>query len=324
MEPLLSIENLKTYFFTSSGTVKTVDDVSLSVRSSGRLGIVGESGCGKSMTALSILRLVSSPGKIVGGKVFLDGAKKNLDLISLPEQEMRKIRGGRIAMIFQDPMTSLNPVFTIGDQIEEAVALHQNLPKNKRWEAVIESLRKVKIPDSERVAKSYPHELSGGMRQRAMIAMALSCKPDLLIADEPTTALDVTIQAQVLLLLKELQEELKMAFILITHDLGIIAETVEDVVVMYAGKVVERASTEKLFEHPRHPYTRALLQSVPTLESRGRLATIAGSVPDLSHLPQGCLYQDRCERVQSRCRQEDPPLFELAPGHDGRCFFPYE
>lgn len=324
MESLLAVKNLKTYFLTSSGTVKAVDDVSFSVKAGCRLGIVGESGCGKSMTALSILRLISPPGKIVGGKIFLEGEKGDLDLVALSEQEIQKIRGGRIAMIFQDPMTSLNPVFTMGDQIEEAIALHQDLPKHKRWEAVVDSLKKVRIPDAERVAKSYPHELSGGMRQRAMIAMALSCKPDLLIADEPTTALDVTIQAQVLLLLKELQEDLRMAFILITHDLGIIAETVDDVVVMYAGKIVEHASTERLFDHPRHPYTRALLKSVPTFETQGRLATIAGSVPDLSDLPRGCSYQDRCERVQARCRHEDPPLFELAPGHYGRCFFPYE
>ena len=321
MENLLIIENLKTHFFTSSGVVKAVDGVSLSIPKGGRLGIVGESGCGKSVTALSILRLVSPPGKVVSGKILLDG---KVDLLSLPEPEMRKIRGGRIAMIFQEPMTSLNPVFTVGNQIEEAVVLHQDLPKNKRWETVIESLRLVGIPDPERVAQSYPHELSGGMRQRVMIAMALSCRPDLLIADEPTTALDVTIQAQVLALLTELQEKLKMAFILITHDLGIIAETVEEVAVMYAGRVVEQASTVELFEKPRHPYSRALLKSLPSLEGKERLQTISGSVPDLARLPKGCAYQDRCEKVQTRCREEEPDLFESVRGHRARCFYPYE
>jgi oligopeptide/dipeptide ABC transporter ATP-binding protein len=321
METLLSIENLKTHFFTSSGVVKAVDGVNLTVPKGGRIGIVGESGCGKSVTALSILRLVSPPGKIVEGKILLEG---KVDLLSLPEPEMRKIRGGRIAMIFQEPMTSLNPVFTVGNQIEEAAALHQDLPKNKRWETVIESLRLVRIPDPERVAKSYPHELSGGMRQRVMIAMALSCRPDLLIADEPTTALDVTIQAQVLALLKELQEKLRMAFILITHDLGIIAETVDQVAVMYAGRVVEQAPTIDLFERPRHPYTRALLKSLPSLDRKGRLQTIPGAVPDLACLPKGCAYQERCEKVEARCREEEPDLFEWGRGHRGRCFYPYE
>lgn len=257
MEPLLKVENLKTYFLNSL-IVKAVDGISFSVSQGGRLGIVGESGSGKSITALSILRLVDPPGKIVDGKIFFKGQ----NLLSLSESEMRKIRGGRIAMVFQEAMTSLNPVFTIGNQIEESVSLHQDLQKKDRWGKVLESLSLVGIPDPERVARSYPHELSGGMRQRAMIAMALSCEPDLLIADEPTTALDVTIQAQVLELLKELQKKLGMALILITHDLGVIAETVEDVVVMYEGKIVEQASVHDIFKRPQHSYTQKLLSLV--------------------------------------------------------------
>jgi len=334
----LNIENLQTHFFTSNGVVKAVDGVSLEIPEGGTLGIVGESGSGKSVTAMSILRLVSEPGRIVGGKISFQGT----DLLSLPTDRLREVRGGQIAMIFQEPMTSLNPVFTIGNQIEEAVELHQSpepakpdsdpnrgknpfsprypssrLSRQERWEKVIESLTLVRVADPERVAKSYPHELSGGMRQRAMIAMALACRPKLLIADEPTTALDVTIQAQVLELLSELQEKLKMALIMITHDLGIIAETVDRVAVMYAGRVVETGKTADLFGNPRHPYTRALLKSLPTLETKGRLQTIPGSVPDLARLPRGCAYQDRCEKVQARCRTEEVPLEGV------RCFFPY-
>jgi peptide/nickel transport system ATP-binding protein len=315
MNPLLKIEDLKTHFFTSSGVVKAVDGVSLEVSQGGTLGIVGESGSGKSVTALSVLRLVSEPGRIVGGRILLD----TIDILKLPDDELRDVRGGKVAMIFQEPMTSLNPVFTIGDQIGEAVALHQKgLSKPERWSKVIESLALVRVPDPGRAARSYPHELSGGMRQRAMIAMALSCRPALLIADEPTTALDVTIQAQVLELLAELRERLGMAVVLITHDLGIVAETVDRVAVMYAGRVVEEGATEDLFEKPRHPYTRALLHALPTLATRERLQTIPGTVPDLSKLPRGCAYQDRCERVQARCRAEEPPLEGGA-----RCFYPY-
>jgi peptide/nickel transport system ATP-binding protein len=323
MTPLLQIENLQTYFFTSSGVVKAVDGLSLEVPEGGTLGIVGESGSGKSVTAMSVLRLVSEPGRIVGGRVLLRRNGESVDLLTLPQDKLREIRGGKIAMIFQEPMTSLNPVFTVGNQIEEAVALHQKgLSRGERKEKVIESLSLVRVADPDRVARSYPHELSGGMRQRAMIAMALSCRPELLIADEPTTALDVTIQAQVLALLNELREKLKMALILITHDLGIIAETVDRVIVMYAGKVVETAPTAALFESPRHPYTRALLKSLPTLQMQGRLQTIPGSVPDLAHLPKGCSYQDRCEKVQDCCRREEPEL--EGPGdRASRCFFPY-
>jgi peptide/nickel transport system ATP-binding protein len=324
MRPLLQIEDLRTHFFTSGGVVKAVDGVSLSIEEGGTLGIVGESGSGKSVTAMSVLRLISEPGRIVGGKILFSEKGETVDLLTLPADKLRDVRGGKIAMIFQEPMTSLNPVFTIGDQIEEAVALHQKgLSKAERKAKVIESLTLVRVPDPERVVRSYPHELSGGMRQRAMIAMALSCRPALLIADEPTTALDVTIQAQVLALLNELREKLKMALILITHDLGIIAETVENVAVMYAGRVVETAKTEALFANPRHPYTRALLKSLPTLETKGRLQTIPGTVPNLAHLPNGCSYQDRCERVQEKCRREEPPLTPSG-GRAERCFFPYE
>ena len=254
---LLAVENLQTHFVTSSGVVKAVDGVSFALAKGGRLGIVGESGSGKSVTALSILKLVAPPGRVVGGKVLLDG----VDLLALSEEEIRKIRGGRIAMVFQEPSTSLNPVFTIGAQIEEVIALHQPaLGRKERTETAVESLRRVQIPDPVRVARSFPHELSGGMKQRAMIAMALSGRPEILIADEPTTALDLTVQAQVLDLLVRLQEELGMSLILITHDIGIIAEMVESVVVMKGGKVVESASVRELFQSPRDPYTRHLLE----------------------------------------------------------------
>lgn len=256
METLLSVENLKTHFFTSAGVVKAVDGVSFSVKRRGRLGIVGESGSGKSVTALSLLRLVSPPGRIIEGKILFAGR----DLLTFTESQMRQVRGGQIAMVFQEPSTSLNPVFTIGDQIEEAVHLHQaGLNKKARQEKVIEALGLVRIADPIRIAKSYPHELSGGMKQRAMIAMALCSKPLLLVADEPTTALDVTVQAQVLDLLYQLQEELQMGLILISHDMGIIAETVDEVVVMHQGRVVETASVESIFKNPQHPYTRKLM-----------------------------------------------------------------
>lgn len=263
MSSLLQIKNLKTHFETSQGPVKAVDDVSFSIQRGGRLGIVGESGSGKSITALSILRLIASPGKIVGGEILFHSQDTVVDLLKISEPDMRKIRGKKIAMVFQEAMTSLNPVFTIGDQILEVVELHQGLKGQAAWKKVIESLTLVKISDPERVARGYPHELSGGMRQRAMIAMALSCQPDLLIADEPTTALDVTIQAQVLDLLKELQQKMGMALILITHDLGIIAETVDEVLVMKSGKIVESGSVLDIFQKPKHPYTQSLLKAIP-------------------------------------------------------------
>ena len=302
MTDFLVVENLKTEISTPRGLVKAVDDVSFCVPRGGVLGIVGESGCGKTMTALSLMRLVNAPVQIVGGKIILEGR----DILALPEDDVRKIRGKKIAMIFQDAMTSLNPVFTIGNQIQEAIHLHQNLSKSQEWNAVLESLQQVKIADPERIANSYPHELSGGMRQRAMIAMALSCKPDLLIADEPTTALDVTVQAQVLALLLEIQKTLGMSLILITHDLGVIAETVQEVLVMYAGKVVEQSSTKELFSKPKHPYTQALLKSVPRLEEEGRLKVIPGSVPSLMDLPIGCSFYDRCDFREENCKKEIP------------------
>lgn len=265
MENLLQVQSLKTHFFTSRGVVKAVDDISFSVRPGGRLGILGESGSGKSVTALSILRLVSPPGRITSGKIIF--SPSNQDLLSLPEKEMRSIRGGKIAMVFQEPTTSLNPVFTIGNQIEEAIGLHQpECNHRERKERGVEALRLVQIADPARIAESYPHELSGGMKQRAMIAMALSCRPDLLIADEPTTALDVTIQLQILDLLHELQEKLGMALILITHDMGIIAETMQEVLVMQEGKIVETGKVTEVFKTPRHPYTQKLM------EVYGRLA----------------------------------------------------
>lgn len=330
MDTLLTVENLKTYFFTERGTFKSVDDVSFQVPRGKTVGIVGESGSGKSVTALSILRLVSAPGRIVGGRVLLSGGgaasgapTKTIDLLKLPESEMRGVRGGKIAMIFQEPMTSLNPVFTIGDQIEEAVALHQKeLNEAQRWEQVLEVLRLVRIPDPERAARSYPHELSGGMRQRAMIAIALGCRPDILIADEPTTALDVTVQAQVLELLRELRERFGMSLILITHDLGVVAEQADEVIVMYAGKIVEQGTVRQIFAHPRHPYTRALLEALPTFHTTGRLRTIPGSVPSLAALPRGCSFQERCDRVQTRCHEEDPELMVMGEGQVARCFFP--
>ncbi len=321
MTPLLTVQNLRTYFFTSAGIVKSVDGVSFSIRPGGRLGIVGESGCGKSITALSLLRLVSPPGKIIDGRILLSG----VDLLGLPESEMQKIRGSKIAMIFQEPMTSLNPLFTVSYQIEEAVILHQKMSKKERREYILELLKLVGISDPDRVARAYPHELSGGMRQRIMIAMALSCRPSLLIADEPTTALDVTIQAQVLSLLMELHDKFHMAFILITHDLGVIAETVDEVAVMYAGKIVEQASTQELFSRPAHPYTKALLKALPSVQGEAnRLGTIPGTVPDLACLPRGCAFQSRCERVQKKCVEEDPLLNSCGPNHQVRCFYPYE
>lgn len=293
-----------------------MDGLSFSIDRGQTLGLVGESGCGKSITALSILRLVPPPGEVTSGKVLLDGT----NLLDLPERDMRKIRGNRISMIFQEPTSSLNPVFTIGNQVAEAVRLHQGVDRKESWNRAVEMLRLVKIPEPERRAKSYPHQLSGGMCQRAMIAMALACKPDVLIADEPTTALDVTIQAQILDLIAELRSELGMAVLLITHDLGIVAQNVGRVVVMYAGVALEEASVEELFANPTNPYTRGLLASLPTVEARGgKLAAIAGTVPSLTELPVGCRFQDRCPVVFERCRVEEPPLFDSG-NHTCRCW----
>jgi peptide/nickel transport system ATP-binding protein len=321
-EVILDVKNLKTVFFTNSGLFKAVDDVSFHVRRGETLAIVGESGCGKSVSALSIMRLVPDPpGKIVGGSVTLEGK----DLLALDEEQMRGIRGNRMSMIFQEPMTSLNPVMRIGDQITEAVRLHQNKTAKEAWARAVEMLRLVRIPEPERRAREYPHQLSGGMRQRAMIAMALACRPVLLIADEPTTALDVTIQAQILALIVDLQKELGTGLILITHDLGVVAQTAQRVIVMYAGKKVEEASVDDLFADPRHPYTRGLMASMPAVISLGaktdvRLTEIPGMVPSLTNLPEGCAFAPRCPLAIERCRQEYPPLQDFGGHHRAACW----
>lgn len=320
MDPVLSVSELRTYFFTSDGIAKAVDDVSFTLHEGETLGLVGESGCGKSVTALSIMRLVDDPpGKTVGGEIRLEGK----DLLRLPRAEMRKIRGRDISMIFQEPMTSLNPVFTVGNQIREAIQFHQTLSRAEVRRQSIEMLRLVGIPSPERRALDYPHHLSGGMRQRVMIAMALACNPKVLIADEPTTALDVTIQAQIMELMASLKEKFKTAMLLITHDLGLIAETTHRVVVMYLGKVVESSSTIPLFDEPLHPYTQGLLKSIPQIDhkhSKTRtLWEIPGNVPSLIDLPPGCRFSGRCSSRTGRCAQE-PPLLEVKPGHLVRCW----
>jgi oligopeptide/dipeptide ABC transporter ATP-binding protein len=317
MGKLLEVEDLRTYFFLDEGTAKAVDGVSFEVDKGETLGLVGESGCGKSVSALSIMRLIPDPpGKIVGGRITLRG--KNV--LELNEDQVRDIRGNEVSMIFQEPMTSLNPVFTCGSQIEEAVMLHQKVSKSEAREKAIEMLRLVGIPAPEQRVREYPHQLSGGMRQRVMIAMALSCHPSLLLADEPTTALDVTIQAQILELLEHLQREFHMAVIMITHDLGVIAEVADRVAVMYAGKIVEYASAKEIFNLPRHPYTQGLLKSIPKLtESRERLAVIPGVVPNPLEFPPGCKFNPRCPLVIAECRDAEPDLRELTPGHWVRC-----
>jgi peptide/nickel transport system ATP-binding protein len=319
---VLDVKGLQTVFFTNSGLFKAVDDVSFRVRRGETLAIVGESGCGKSVTALSVMRLVPDPpGRIVGGSILLEGQ----DLLALDESEMRKIRGDRISMIFQEPMTSLNPVMRIGDQIAEAVRLHRPTTAKEAWQQAVQMLRLVRIPEPERRASEYPHQLSGGMRQRAMIAMALACRPALLIADEPTTALDVTIQAQILALMLDLQKELGMGLILITHDLGVVAQTAQRVIVMYAGKKVEEADVETLFANPRHPYTRGLMASIPAVPSAGanaevRLVEIPGMVPSLTRLPKGCAFAPRCSLAVARCHEEYPPLEDWGAGHLAACW----
>ncbi|SDT20013.1 ABC transporter ATP-binding protein [Bradyrhizobium canariense] len=319
---VLDVKGLQTVFFTNSGLFRAVNDVSFTVRRGETLAIVGESGCGKSVTALSIMRLVPDPpGRIVGGSVMLEGT----DLLGLDEDRMRQIRGNRVSMIFQEPMTSLNPVMRIGDQITEAVRLHRTITKAEAWKQAVEMLRLVRIPEPERRALEYPHQLSGGMRQRAMIAMALACRPALLIADEPTTALDVTIQAQILALVLELQNELGMGLILITHDLGVVAQTAQRVIVMYAGKKVEEADVETLFASPRHPYTRGLMASIPAVPSQhakadARLTEIPGMVPSLINLPPGCAFAPRCKLAIARCHEEYPPLQAWEPGHLAACW----
>jgi len=321
-ERLLEVKNLKTYFFTDEGTVRAVDGVDLHIDKSETLGVVGESGCGKSVTALSVMKLIPQPpGKIVEGQILYDGR----NLVDLPASQMRKIRGKEISMIFQEPMTSLNPVFTCGEQIAEALRLHEGLGRRDAMDKTVEMLKLVHIPNAERRVKEYPHQLSGGMRQRIMIAMALSCNPKLLIADEPTTALDVTIQAQILDLLNELKSRLKMAIMLITHDMGVIAETAQRVVVMYAAKVAEEASVEDLFKEPLHPYTQGLLRSIPRIDlaatERRRLEVIGGTVPTLrGDIAPGCRFAPRCPFVKPVCTEKDPVLKEVKPGHKVSCW----
>jgi oligopeptide/dipeptide ABC transporter ATP-binding protein len=319
-QPLIEIRNLRTHFFTEDGVARSVDGVSWSLEKGKTLALVGESGCGKSVTALSIMRLVADPpGRIVGGQILFRGR----DLVKASEKEMRQIRGNEIAMIFQEPMTSLNPVYTIGDQIVEAIQLHQQLRGREAWDLATDMLRQVGIPAPERRVREYPHQLSGGMRQRVMIAMALSCNPSLLIADEPTTALDVTIQAQILDLLRSLQEQRHMSVLLITHDLGVVAQVADEVCVMYAGRIVERAPVRELFANPLHPYTQGLLRSMPRLgDERHRLDVIPGNVPNPLRLPEGCKFWPRCVvgKDCQRCRDEDPPLIEVTPGHWTACW----
>jgi len=315
--PLLEIRSLTTWFFTEDGVVRAVEDVSFEIFPGEIVSLVGESGCGKSVTGLSLLRLIPMPpGKILKGELLFEGR----DLLGLEEREMEKVRGNDISMIFQEPMTSLNPVFTIGNQIIEALQLHQNLDKKEARTRAIEMLDRVRIPSSEVRIDSYPHQLSGGMRQRAMIAMALSCQPKLLIADEPTTALDVTIQAQVLRLLKEIQREMGMAVMLITHDLGVVSEIADRVAVMYAGRIVESGPIEAIFGKMRHPYTRGLLESIPHLdEKRKRLNAIPGQVPNPMNLPGGCKFHPRCHLMIDECKREEPPLFKVNGNHFSRC-----
>jgi peptide/nickel transport system ATP-binding protein/oligopeptide transport system ATP-binding protein len=314
---LLDIQGLTTHFFTRAGVIKAVDNLSLKLRKGRVLGLVGESGCGKTVTALSILNLVPPPGKIISGKILFDGQ----DLLTLSPEEMRSIRGARISMIFQEPMTALNPVFTVGNQIAEVLTTHRNNTKKEATESAVELLRSVGIPSPEKRVDEYPHQLSGGMRQRVMIAMAIACKPLLILADEPTTALDVTIQAHILELLGRIQAEMGMAMLLVTHDLGLIAERAHEVAVMYAGRIVEQAETLELFANPQHPYTRGLMASIPKPgeEGRKRLKTIAGSVPRLHDLPKGCKFITRCDIKTAQCEAE-PQLIEVTPGHLVRCW----
>jgi peptide/nickel transport system ATP-binding protein len=320
MSQLLEVQNLKTHFPTRAGLVKAVDGVSFTIAEGELLGLVGESGCGKSITALSIMRLIYPPGKIVEGSIKFKGE----ELTTASNERLREIRGDDVAMIFQDPMTSLNPVFRVGEQIAEALRLHRKLDKKAAWNAAIEAMREVSIPSPERRASDYPHQLSGGMRQRVMIAMALACDPDLLIADEPTTALDVTIQAQILELLDELRKTRKLAVLLITHDLGVVAEVADRVCVMYTGKIVEESQVDELFANPKHPYTQGLLRSVPKLTDIGiakaeRLQTIEGTVPSPTNLPDGCHFAPRCEHRMEICTKGEIPLFNLSGGTKVRC-----
>jgi oligopeptide/dipeptide ABC transporter ATP-binding protein len=320
-KPLLEVKGLKTYFYTEDGIVRAVDGVSFEVYPGEVLGLVGESGCGKSVTSLSIMRLISKPGRIDEGEILLDGS----DLLKLPEEEMIKVRGNRISMIFQQPQTALNPVFKVGDQLAEVLDVHQDLGREAGWKRAVALLKMVGVPDPTRRAEAYPHELSGGMAQRVMIAMALACIPELLIADEPTTALDVTIQAQILDLLRDLRREMGTSVILITHDLGVVAEMAERVAVMYAGEIVEQTDVNSLFDQPLHPYTQGLIGSIPVLgEIKEKLDVIPGSVPNLVNLPPGCRFAPRCQaRFKyscTICAEVKPELVEVKQGHYVRCW----
>jgi oligopeptide/dipeptide ABC transporter ATP-binding protein len=317
MPPLLDIRNLQTFFFTATGLVKAINGVDLQIETGETLALVGESGCGKSMTALSLLRLVPDPGRIVGGDILFAGR----DLLRMPIEEMRRVRGNRIGMIFQEPMTSLNPVLRVGEQVAESLRLHQGHNRAQAAAEALTMLTKVGLPDAEDRARDYPHQLSGGMRQRVMIAMALACNPQLLIADEPTTALDVTIQAQIMELLADCKAERGMATLLITHDLGIVAQYADRVAIMYAGRIMESAPVRELFAAPAHPYTRGLLACVPKLgDKRQRLTPIEGTLPNPGQLPEGCSFLDRCPEAFAPCRGELPPLREIRPGHQVRCW----
>lgn len=316
-DTMLEVTGLKTYFFTNKGVIPAVDDISFTVQKGRIVGIVGESGCGKSMTALSLMGLVPAPtGKIVAGSIVLDG--KNL--LNLTEKEMCQIRGNEMAMIFQEPMTSLNPVYTVGKQVMEAAILHQQLTKAQAKEKALEMFKLVGIPEPQKRLATYPHQLSGGLRQRVMIAMALCCRPKLLIADEPTTALDVTVQAQILQLMKKLQAELDSAIVLITHDMGVVAEVCDDVTIMYAGKIVEQANVFELFDNCLHPYTLGLLKALPTFRKSGeRLYNIPGMLPNLLQLPKGCRFFPRCESASASCAEQEPDLVDVGQGHLVRC-----
>jgi peptide/nickel transport system ATP-binding protein len=316
-DALLEIENLHTFFYGESGVARAVDGVSFSVGTGETIGLVGESGCGKSVTALSVLRLVRPPGRIEpGSRILFEGR----DLVTLDERQLRAVRGARIAMIFQEPMTALNPVFTVGEQIAEVVRIHSKTSRREAWQRAVEMLQIVGIPAPAERAREYPHQLSGGMRQRVVIAMALVMNPALVIADEPTTALDVTIQAQILELLQQLQRRFGMSILLITHDLGVVAETVSRVLVMYGGEIVEAAAVKTLFAEAHHPYTEGLLAAMPRLgESRDRLRTIPGTVPPPTRWPNGCRFHDRCPYAWERCTREHPPLYQIGAGHVSRC-----